>query len=245
MTNSNDKSNKVFEKRKQSILSELESIKHLLDGEADHIPVLEEPIPEDELPKTHTSFNSATAISTTTSTAASNVDTTPHITPSAQDRSVLPGQQSLFSKAMPKPESAQSELPSQPSVAKPKPSIPEPRKKASSISQNPFLPEHVRQRLEQRQALEAATQNNAPDASETNTPASPAHPFSKPTVETEATNTPANKTVDHTNNNNEQLIDDLVAQHLPRIEAELRERLQQQLREQLHHQTPLNKKPSP
>jgi hypothetical protein len=176
--------------KQHTLLNELESIKNLLDGqEADNIPLLQDSIITKE-PETKT---------------------TPSVT-----TGVLPGQRSLFKESKFKDsklneDRLKSELKSE-NIPLKTFSNNHPRNDAlavhekdsntastakstntSSLSNNPFLPAHVRQRL-QRDA------NNEQDNDD------------KPLATVNSSYT-------------QQLVDQLVAHHLPKIEQELRHKL--------------------
>lgn len=185
-------SDNTFSNKKNTLLTELESIKTLLGGtelgdteqanntaqiQTQHepvsnvlntmnIPVLQHPVIESE------------AVIGPAPVEPAHSQTT-----AAPSPSVLPGQQSLFNTTD-RSDTASIQSSSQHDTKKP----------SSSLAHNPFLPEHVRQRLQ-----------NASTADEQLTTPSPL-----PTVDASYT---------------QQLIDQLVAHHLPKIEAELRQKL--------------------
>lgn len=181
-------------KRKQSLLVELESIKHLLDDKPDTIPVLKDAVVEQEV---------------ILSTPSPSIEDKPQQNRESQSTSepqsieepipnngVLPGQQALFDEEQSpaKKPTTQNSTPTR---------KPAPRK---NLSNNPFLPEHVRRRLDQTSAALTSTTQ----ASTTQTSREPIKP-----------------TTIHSHNASytEQLVDQLVEQYLPKIEADLRARL--------------------
>ena len=190
----------LLKTKQHTLLTELESIKNLLDGqEADNIPLLQDSI----IPK------------------EPEIETAPPAT-----AGVLPGQRSLFKeskfkeskfkesklnenkrneatfKSEPKPEDIPLKTFSNSHPRSDAFAVPEEDSEAtsitkstntSSLSNNPFLPAHVRQRL-QRDA------NNEQDNDD------------KPLATVNSSYT-------------QQLVDQLVAHHLPKIEQELRRKL--------------------
>lgn len=183
----------LLNKRKQSLLVELESIKQLLDDKSDTIPILDEAVIDDGqgnyTPTQEATFNKPIntsldhlleSIPDTTMPAAPS-DMAPSISEPQEhshqrDKSVLPGQQSLFDSKVAGAQAAS--------------------KKAQALGDNPFLPKHVRKRLEN------PSQNPA-------------------TISANAIQQIANNNAGYT----ERLVDQLVAKHLPKLEAELRQKL--------------------
>lgn len=201
----------LLNKRKQSLLVELESIKRLLDDESDMIPILDETVVEDD----DGNYQSVDRVIDSVivdsdlvpnlsgepvSEFSPTLDDEPSKSPLSEfapesilerenqeespirDKSVLPGQQSLFDNK------TASSSPSSPSQT------PNTNKPAKALGDNPFLPKHVRQRLGKQSGT----------------------PLGNMTAQQIAGNNPSYT---------ERLVDQLVAKHLPRIEAELRKKL--------------------
>lgn len=188
----------LLSNKQDTLLTELESIKNLLGGkEADNIPLLQDtvasktaPLQADSVQTTHTQKTHIQK--TLTQEASPSID------------GVLPGQRSLFLDAKMTEAKATSKIQSHTASTNTEPTNTtstnttstnkEAESKptdANSLSNNPFLPAHVRQRL-QRDA------NNHPDEQ------------ALTSVNTSYT---------------KQLVDQLVAHHLPKIEQELRRKL--------------------
>jgi hypothetical protein len=178
----NDKD--LLNKRKQALLTELESIKGLLDSDpVDNIPLLQDAIIEEE-----TELLIAPPLSEwvdeTDEAEVLEVTLEPEEATTTPINGALPGQQTLFKEQSTLKEKNESHATGS----------------HASLSQNPFLPAHVRQRFG------AATKAVAPTNEDTKPPSN----ANEATVNTSYT---------------ERLVDQLVAHHLPKIEAELRERL--------------------
>lgn len=167
--------------KKQTLLTELESIKGLLDKDIDNIPVLQDAIIETKIDTEEALTNTQPQDSTKTALEAEmthneSLDTNTEIpTLSTKKNGVLPGQQSLFK------ENTNTENGNSGSK--------------ESLSKNPFLPPHVRQRFEGESETSEATSNTLKEP------------------------TPIDASY------TERLVDQLVAHHLPKIEAELRKKL--------------------
>lgn len=175
-----------MEQRKQILLSELESIKDLLnDQKADNIPILKDAIVEDSVDTDDLYEEENIEI---------DLDQIDEVNEEPSTPGVLPGQQSLFSEGN-KESSKQNkkdDLGVQAEEADL--SIKDKQSPKKSLQNNPFLPPHIRERLGQ-DMTEVPVEK-----------AQPASPLLSPSY-------------------TEQLIEQLVAQHLPKIEAELRQRL--------------------
>jgi hypothetical protein len=200
----------LLNKRKQTLLTELESIKGLLNTtDADSIPLLEDAIVEDEYEHETLIEDSVIAdlpvelfeaefeelsIKNLAPTLSDNLP------PPIKNRA-LPGQQSLFKASS---DNNTNRLPAKAGSK-------------ASLAQNPFLPPHVRERFER--ALEDDTPNN-----NSATDLSTVIPATKPPMPTlTPTETPTETVIN--NDYAERLVDQLVAHHLPKIETELRKRL--------------------
>lgn len=133
-------------------------------------------------------------------------------------------QQSLFEPEM---ELEPANPPPPAAKPQPAPAKPDTATLSSGRGENPFLPKHIRERIEanrkQQSAMMEALAPSAPAS------AKPAEPEAKaPTPGKGSAAARPNKAVlDH-----EKLIDEMVERFLPSIEAALRERLQALLREQ-------------
>ncbi|MFT5421315.1 MAG: hypothetical protein ACI9D5_002070 [Candidatus Endobugula sp.] len=203
----------LLNKRKQALLTELESIKGLLNTvDPDSIPLLEDAILEGE----HAGLIEdeaivALPIEPSVKLFEEQYDELPieNLAPTLSDKlhppatisnGTLPGQQSLF-KA-----SSDNNTNRVPAKAGSK----------ASLAQNPFLPPHVRERFERAIEDDNPSNNSATDFSTATT---------KPTVRPIQTPTgiPTGTAID--NDYAERLVDQLVAHHLPQIETELRKRL--------------------
>jgi hypothetical protein len=195
---------KVDDKRKeqQALLSELESIKSLLDDEidADAIPLLQEMVIEE-------SWNQAAHVAETDDELSALAAETPTKAPS-----VLPGQQSLFKEKI---ASALSSTGIQ-ANSSPKKLTQHSIEKPTVVAkgENPFLPQHIRARLNGNTLLPAFDTDNNPVF---NAPL-----IGEPIQETNV----AQEAMNH-----KRIIDTLVAEFLPKIESELRRRLQAELQQ--------------
>jgi hypothetical protein len=207
--------------RKNALLTELESIKDLLNrNDVDTIPLLRDAIIEQRADLSPEANAQEKFIDTTINEpetlweedeprdpfdasffdALIDSDTTFTHTASASDtihHGVLPSQQSLFSTTQrvrlstnPTPSTAQAGGAAQPKTGS-----------HASLSKNPFLPPHVRQRFEK--SLEE----------------------SKPEPSKDELLKHAAKKAEVNASYTERLVDQLVAHHLPKIEAELRSKL--------------------
>lgn len=170
----------LFDTKQQTLLRELESIKHLLDEQpVDNIPVLQDTV----------TTNAVKPINSIKQEALYNE---PPVTPI---NGVLPGQQPLFN------ETVTSQTLDQTITAKTNHNNRVSQQqttnnlKAVSLAQNPFLPKHVRERLQNNLYNESGNTNSTPTPNKVN------------------------------GSYTQRLVDELVAHHLPRIEAELRLKL--------------------
>ncbi|MGS2717092.1 hypothetical protein ACVBE9_02890 [Eionea flava] len=187
----------TFNNKQNSLLTELESIKTLLDSDdrkIDNIPLLQTPISQhNHHPEEHTALsagaNNSRRDTRTTHNDIAVKSTTMH--------GVLPGQQSLFNTADKSiiPDNLDTTKHPEESIQKSADLHQQVRKTRTTLADNPFLPAHVRQRLQ------AASSNNEQAATE---------PQPLATVDASYS---------------QQLVDQLVAHHLPKIEAELRQKL--------------------
>ena len=213
--------NDPLKRKKETLLAELESIKHLLtDDQNDHIPVLKDaiieetadlPMNEHTIDDTPNAFlNKQDSSETRPSTDVEESNSFPHSDNERHDDTVntllntsaeipeahtstpgvLPGQQSLFNEAANKAKTEKA-LDTDPISA---------QDKQTSLSKNPFLPPHVRERFKK-----ADTEPEKPNSEAV-------IPKDSPEAIINASYT-------------ERLIDQLVAHHLPKIEAELRLKL--------------------
>jgi hypothetical protein len=237
----------LLKHKKETLLAELESIKHLLvDDQNDHIPVLKDAIIEetaelsiepstalttepsitrpmsehltdntqdnmideqdiieirqsiytegDNLEDRHIDFNNSdTTSSLSNITPEDTTETTETQATHTHANGVLPGQQSLFNQADSKTNAAKVHHTDSPP----------PSSKQASLSNNPFLPPHVRERFKEAE-VQAEHKKQLIDEPKTQT--------ISPEAIINASYT-------------ERLIDQLVAHHLPKIEAELRLKL--------------------
>jgi hypothetical protein len=203
----------LLNKRKQALLTELESIKGLLNTtDPDSIPLLEDTVLEDEYeslvedsaiaepsielpiePESPIELLEELPIDEPTPPLSDELPPPPTIKHGA-----LPGQQSLFKAP------ADSNR------------VPAKAGSKASLAQNPFLPPHVRERFERAIEDDNPNNNSATDLS-TTTPATKPIPAVMPTA------IPTEAVID--NDYAERLVDQLVAHHLPQIETELRKRL--------------------
>lgn len=189
----NDK--EMLNNKKAALLTELESIKDLLVADSnsdDNIPVLKDAIIEE----TADELLSDAPEQFINSASNHEALTTPEeeMNSSTKNNSVLPGQQSLFNET-----STSNKTKNQT------------QNTASSLSKNPFLPPHVRQRFEQ-----------APTETATPVPKPTPNPAGEATSEQEIKKTDENViNASYT----ERLVDQLVAHHMPKIEEELRAKL--------------------
>jgi hypothetical protein len=182
----NDKD--LLNKRKQTLLTELESIKGLLDSDpVDNIPLLQDAIIEEEAERLVEPPLVILEDDTDEVEAVEAFFEPEEDTPtSTLINGALPGQQSLFN------EQSKAKLKEK--------NKPHATGSHASLSQNPFLPAHVRQRFG------SATKEAAPISEDIKPP-------------------PNTNEASINNSYTERLVDQLVAHHLPKIEAELRERL--------------------
>lgn len=189
----------LLQRKKETLLAELESIKSLLtDNNSDNIPVLKDAIleetaedplhesPMDSFPEAmeKTEDISAIQLAIEAHTANEAETNTPSDNHPHSSNSVLPGQRSLFNDAGNKIK----KTPPTPSTH-------------ASLSKNPFLPPHVRERFKETDLTPKVTEE-------------------KPTTKEK---TPPDIIINASYT--ERLIDQLVAHHLPKIEAELRTKL--------------------
>lgn len=114
---------------------------------------------------------------------------------------VLPGQQSLFDED--KNQAAENGSATEKKVKA------TPVKPTASATENPFLPHHIKQKLEKEKSLYQQQINEAVPIQ----------------------NLASSKSVEPTKNDHETLIDELVDEYLPKIEQELRRRIKAQLSE--------------
>lgn len=186
----------LLKKRKETLLTELESIKGLLESEhTDNIPLLQDAIIEEKADFFDDIYppniddektNDFTHIEDYEFSFDDKKE--PQTPPSTNNinNSTLADQASLFNDTPPTYKNEQK-----------------PQKTAgshASLSQNPFLPPHVRQRFEKAsQETRTETQNS--------------------TTKSSAQGAVVNASY------TERLVDQLVAHHLPKIEAELRKKL--------------------
>lgn len=129
--------------------------------------------------------------------------------PTSHQPQVLPGQQSLFDNET---QSSDGNINSSQSSATQKPTIDTPKAKG----ENPFLPKHIRERLKSTnsQLVEAIAQ--------TTDSLLPRQSSSTPALNSQA-NT---ESIESESTSSSVLVDQLVEEYLPKIEAELRKRLQ-------------------
>lgn len=198
----------TFNNKQNTLLTELESIKTLLGDDhrkIDNIPLLQTPVSQ------FSGLPEASPISVDTSPghdlgddkySHNDIPTQPTTT-----HGVLPGQQSLFNTtdntankqiSLDTPNKAEHTTASAQQNTEPHQRE---RKARATLADNPFLPAHVRQRL---QGDEQAT-----------------------------TESPPLTTVDASYS--QQLVDQLVAHHLPKIEAELRQKLMDVIQQHNQH----------
>lgn len=170
----------ILNNKKAALLAELESIKDLLadTNSDDNIPVLKDAIIEETTDVLLNDIPDHFINNTTNNEALAAPEE--DMNSSTKNNSVLPGQQSLFNETSTS-NKAKNQTQNTP----------------SSLSKNPFLPPHVRQRFEQATTDEAVPEQEikSPDENIIN----------------------ASYT--------ERLIDQLVAHHMPKIEEELRTKL--------------------
>ena len=211
----------ILNNKQYTLLTELESIKSLLDNDnrqVDNIPLLQYPVSSPSLShepeRTRADFTAAVTnkdnnnqnVNIEFDKAHHNVGTT-HVTAVLADISsmqsslngtnVLPGQRSLFTNTEAKISTHKtSEPPAVDNSA---------HQKASSLPENPFLPAHLRQRLNNQHAAESSAQNDI------------LNNMNESADEQRLSTANASYT--------QRLIDQLVSHHLPKIEAELRRKL--------------------
>jgi hypothetical protein len=229
----------ILNNKQHTLLTELESIKSLLDNnrQVDNIPLLENPVSSQSLPHKHELTKAALTTAVTSddggesnnsqnrngeideinseyknkseveTTMLSSFNTAAFSMDDADtqgvlnSKNVLPGQRSLFIDTKTKASTH--------SVDDAQPVDNSAHKKASSLSENPFLPAHVRQRLKNQSVAYTAAENNIQSVMDSH--------IDKHADEQELPTKNASYT--------QQLIDQLVAHHLPKIEAELRQKL--------------------
>ncbi len=198
-------SNKSRKPSREELLNELESIRSSLlssDSESDTIDHNENE------PRTE----SSAAESTSPSPELAETQRMPIITPEklndtnpfspnnekASDMTVLPGQQSLFDEEKKEKQAAETEATTTEET--------EASHEPTTERENPFLPKHIKQRLEMERSLyEREISEHTP---------LPKKAMPSPSTEQSP---------------QEVLIDELVQRYLPKIEQELRERLREQL----------------
>ena len=196
----------LLNEKKQTMLAELESIKSLLDDELDKIPVLQEAVVERDGELTSAPIpnlverviDDNTDAETPARTEARNNK------PAAQAQainthspSVLPGQQSLFADKSKRQQKHQAKANTE-HQAKTRTNT-----EQHQFDDNPFLPKHIRQRLNGASALMDDQISALPDA------------------------------ISNANVYTEQLVEQLIARYMPKIESELR----RQLFKAMTHQT--------
>lgn len=180
---------------RQELLEELESIRAYLGGD-DASTSLDTDAPVITEQRSSTTENNAyqanKIISDSNSNSEADITTAPQQPSNAMKP--LPGQQSLF------------EAPLEKQTSEPEAAIKNP------VSENPFLPKHIREKLDreksryqQNQDLQKNYQQNKAPVSHRSTDA-------------------------HTSTADEALIDELVAMYLPKIEEDLRQKLRDKLK---------------
>ncbi len=214
------KDNDLLKQRKESLLSELESIKYLL-GDNDDIPVLDDVIIEESHPFIEEDIGKIIA-GTPQKTQDDNASETPDTTLPV---GVLPGQQSLFKE----PSNSKGQTLNTPTTSLDPPldpasstankpfSLPKtaastqtssarsPTSKAS-LAENPFLPPHVRKRFQENTSFE----NNDLMVNQSTKASLISSKDQSSMINSSYT---------------ERLVDQLIAHHLPKIEAQLRQKL--------------------
>ncbi|GAB3093492.1 hypothetical protein G8770_06555 [Aestuariicella hydrocarbonica] len=160
----------------------------------------------------------------------------PEITPPATAAEalapgVLPGQQSLFDKSR-----SDSTAPLEPQDEDQTTSRPQRKSESKARGENPFLPKHIRDRLHTNKALldiikesplspAAASRLSeySPGGSKDGTQEQPVTETAVPRNDSNADSAPA--VTEPANDRLSQMVDDIIAVYLPKIEAELREKL--------------------
>jgi hypothetical protein len=211
----------IFTNKQHTLLTELESIKSLLDNDnkqVDNIPLLQYPVSSPSLPheaertradltatvtnkgnnnqNVNTEFANVNHDAVTTNVTAVLADIS-SMQSSLNGTNALPGQRSLFTNAKAKISTHK--------ISEPQLVDNSADQKASSLAENPFLPAHLRQRLNNQHAAESSDQDDI-----LNNMDEPADEQRLPTANASYT---------------QRLIDQLVSHHLPKIEAELRRKL--------------------
>ncbi len=148
---------------------------------------------------------------------------------------VLPGQQSLFEeKGSSKDKSSNED--NNLSQGKDSPSreqtpdrstkvTPDKADKTEAAAENPFLPRHIKQKLEKEKSLYQQQLNEATPIQ----PTSAQRLAASKKIDAESGATPVTTTPATTPTSTDTLIDELVDEHLPQIEQELRRRLRARL----------------
>lgn len=130
------------------------------------------------------------------------------------------GQQSLFDQ----PASAQQKRNTRPEKCEPKASPVEPDE------ENPFLPKHIRDRLSRGRSTIMDELMQVGDSLNRDKSQFQYSPADTDTETGTASDAPARPTpVQHQSKQTDRIVDELVAEYLPRLEAELRKRLREQL----------------
>ncbi|ODS23932.1 hypothetical protein AB835_06325 [Candidatus Endobugula sertula] len=177
----------LLNKRKKSLLVELESIKHLLDDNPSTIPILKDAVVEKESTAYVQILEDNIPPNTESKPISGSKCTEKQLTHHASEQKALFNVEQASQKAG-------KEVLNKPQTTPPMHT--EKNVSGKTLSNNPFLPDHVRKRLDQKSAT--LTSAESPESPKSHSQ----HPH-----------------------DTEQLIEQLVAQYLPKIEAELRARL--------------------
>ncbi|MFL0810688.1 MAG: hypothetical protein K6L76_09760 [Agarilytica sp.] len=133
-------------------------------------------------------------------------ESTPENTNKDHPMHVLPGQQSLFEEGKSN-DSSDDQPPHNASAIEPTVIPPQ---ASPEVKENPFLPRHIKQKLEKEKSL---YQQQVDESIQASAASKPRTPYTSKEAPQE----------------NETLIDELVAEYLPKIEKTLRQRLRQKL----------------
>jgi len=211
--------------KKQSMLAELESIKSLLDDELDNIPVLQEAVIEEDGIVTIEPLQSLSDLAALSDNVQPELVKDPYeesTKTSTEDNppNVLPGQQALFNE----PETTKgTDEASKAEVSGKQTGL----KNSGISSDNPFLPEHIRHRLNgssgfvPEEPLIISPQKLSSQAS--------VPPKKQASAEKEPRKEPQAQSTISQQQDSEQIVDRLVAQYLPKIESDLRKELHEKL----------------
>jgi hypothetical protein len=244
----------LLKNKRHILITELESIKNLLGsgGEAeDNIPLLKDPLPSpSQEAASQNVFFAATVKNTINhqpdhhqadTTGPSNisddgiqqntlVDPSTVVFPAGDTNSVLEstgillGQHSLFADTKVKATTHRTD--ERPTVDN------DEYRKAASLTENPFLPAHIRQRFKDQHAISRTTESTI-DHFTASAAEDPTESLTEKSLPEHDDKPPFPATASYT----QQLIDQLIAHHLPQIEAELRRKLGEVVKSH-HHQLP-------